>query len=496
MRTLTIPSLATIILLAGVGGAFARQGTAQAPVSSLRVVSSASGSTGEVREGRYVILDPRTTFRVPGDTKVVVSFQWIGTPGKHHFQGIWRGPGDVSSSSGFDYVAATREFGAYWQLVLSADVPRGAWKLDALVDGQPAGTHNFEIVAGDGSATAVTPSKPIPLTRQELYARALGATVTVDAIDETGHTIHSGAGGLIDAQTAVTSFNSINGAARLRVRPAQGAAVEVTDISACDARQNWTLLHVTGLTGTQPAPPTTVQPIVGAICSSVSATGEGAYVVTPGEVVGVHDYPGFGTRLNISFNAGDAAPGALVLDEFGATVGMATAGLYPGVARIFTVGETMTQSNQMLVLPIANVQSQAASAPIALAELKAKGFFMAQVTLDRQVMSAGFATGVLRDGARTQPIDQRDHFARQEKKVAVFVNWDPKESLKGMLTLHIYDSDNRQLGETKPMKVNLRVGQISMSSWDFSVPSVNGMYRVDVLVDASVAWRGYFRVMD
>jgi hypothetical protein len=83
-------------------------GAAPAP----RVLSSASGTQGEARNGRFVILDPRTTFHVPADTKIIVSFQWVGTPGKHHLTGTWKGPGGVTSTSSFDYVAADRDLAA------------------------------------------------------------------------------------------------------------------------------------------------------------------------------------------------------------------------------------------------------------------------------------------------------------------------------------------------------------------------------------------------
>lgn len=76
--------------------------------------------------------------------------------------------------------------------------------------------------------------------------------------------------------------------------------------------------------------------------------------------------------------------------------------------------------------------------------------------MGRHVLSGGFASKVLRDGGRTQPVDQKTEFSTQEPLMTVFVTWDPKERLKTLITLRIFDQDNRILAETKPVKTTLR----------------------------------------
>ena len=115
-----------LIVLAGFALCPERSAQAsQAAAPTVRVLSTASGTQGSTHNGRYVILDPRTTFRIPADTKVVVSFQRLGVPGKHQLAGAWKGPGGLSVNSAFDYVAQNREFSAYWTLPLTADVRWG-----------------------------------------------------------------------------------------------------------------------------------------------------------------------------------------------------------------------------------------------------------------------------------------------------------------------------------------------------------------------------------
>jgi hypothetical protein len=82
-----------LLVAAGLGGpALAQVAPEAVPALPPRVLSHESGTRGEERGGRYVILDPRTTFRVPPDTTILVAFQWLGTPGKHRLTGCGKLP--------------------------------------------------------------------------------------------------------------------------------------------------------------------------------------------------------------------------------------------------------------------------------------------------------------------------------------------------------------------------------------------------------------------
>jgi hypothetical protein len=431
------------------------------------VLSSASGTAGEARNGRFVILDPRTTFHVPADTKIIVSFQWVGTPGKHHLTGIWKGPGGVTSTSSFDYVAPDREFGGYWSIPVTAEAPEGAWTFEADVEGTPAGTRSFEIVHGDAEApvTAAAPRPLVPLTRQEMFALALAATVTVEGLDAAGKSI------------------------------TKGPSAETASVLAWDRRRDFAILRVPGVAGVTPPGQAPALPAVGAPCVTVNAGSDGAYSVTAGDVVGVNDYPDVGTRLSVSLYNSAASPGAPVLDEFGRLVGVVSAGLYPGAGYSITRMAELGQVPPTMVVPLSALSAPAGAPGVTLTELAGKGVFTPAITRSRDVMSAGLAAGILKDGARTQPIDQKSEFSLNEKEMTTFVNSDPKGTIKSLAVVRIYNFDNQLLGETKPLKINLRTGSLSMSIWKFGVPPKEGVYRVDVLLDTDVVWRGYFRVV-
>jgi len=148
-----------------------------------------------------------------------------------------------------------------------------------------------------------------------------------------------------------------------------------------------------------------------------------------------------------------------------------------------------------MVVPLSALSAPVGGHGVTLTELAGKGVFTPAITRSRDVMSAGLAAGILKDGARTQPIDQKSEFSVNEKAMTAFVNWDPKGTIKSLAIVRIYNFDNQLLGETKPLKINLRTGSLSMSIWKFGVPPKEGVYRADVFLDADVAWRGYFRVV-
>ena len=44
------------------------------------------------------------------------------------------------------------------------------------------------------------------------------------------------------------------------------------------------------------------------------------------------------------------------------------------------------------------------------------------------------------------------------------------------------------------MKLNLRKGQMSLTSWQLAIGSLAGVYRGDVTVDSKPIWRGLVKI--
>ena len=111
---------------------------------SFRVVRSVSGTKILDQGGRFTVEDPRTVFYAPADKQVIVYFTWEGPTGPHRFEGLWKNPsGKVAMTSDFDYAPDQTRFGGYFKMLLGDTPATGVWTLEARIDGETAGTHNF-----------------------------------------------------------------------------------------------------------------------------------------------------------------------------------------------------------------------------------------------------------------------------------------------------------------------------------------------------------------
>ena len=152
-----VSSVLVLVLAVAIGPGPAAGGTQGASVAPgqapmYRVVRSTSGSKGRVSGQTFIVDDPRTVFRVPDDRQVIVHFEWDGPAGAHRLEGLWRNPdGRVSTISEFAHTSRGGRFGAYWELALPSTAATGTWTLEARIDGQPAGTHTFDIAVGSGA---------------------------------------------------------------------------------------------------------------------------------------------------------------------------------------------------------------------------------------------------------------------------------------------------------------------------------------------------------
>ncbi len=492
-RSLAGLSLLGILVSYLVGAGAPLQAAEQRQAAVPTLVTVMSGPSGEVRDGRYYIHAPRTRFRVPEDTKVVVHFEWVGAPGTYKLSGTWRGPNNTSTTSEFEYTARDKRFAAYWELPLSPQMPLGDWTLEARIDGVLAGSHQFQVLGMDADPAPPVAPRRLPLERRDAYSRALALTARVEAVAADGSRLDEGAGTLLDGDLVVTSFSRVNNAARVRITAGKGPATEIGEAVAFNRRQDWILFRVPGIAAAASPVRAIGPPQPGDACYSANVSSDGAVTAAAGEVAGATRHAVAGERVLLSFVAGFGSPGAPVVDEFGDIAGMVAAGMLPGVPdhllTAFRPGAVHTP-----VVPIGLVPGpDSPLSPTPLSALAERGLFTPPVTATRHVMSGGFATGMLGSGASIRPIDQRTHFSAQDPTITVFVNWLAAESFKSTTVLRLYDIDNRPRGEAKVVKLTPKKGDVVVSSWQMQRPPA-GVYRADVLLGTDIAWRGYFVV--
>ncbi|MBL8141950.1 MAG: hypothetical protein JNM38_12605 [Acidobacteria bacterium] len=489
--------LAAGCLVFGVARAAAQQpAPAQSGPAAPPIVSVMSGPSGETRDGRFYILAPRTRFRVPDDAAIVVYFEWAAKPGDYTLTGTWRGPGGVSSSNEFRHSIRDRRLAAYWQLPLSATMPTGDWSIEARIDGVVAGTHEFQIVGPEAAPIAAAPARRLPLERREAFARTLSLTAKVEAFGDDGSRLDAGPGTLLEGRTVAASFAVINNATRLRVTLPGAAPVELSDVAAFNHRQGWVLLELPGGDAPREGVVARESAQAGDACYSVSASKEGTLAVQAGEVVGTGTHPLGGGRLYATCAPGTTSAGAPVVNEFGDVIGMIASGSMPGIREYAALEVSDLSTLRVPVIPAGILHTPAARGPVTpLATIAQRGLFVPPVTMERQVVSAGFATRIVRDGPATRPLDQRYEFSRRDPAVATFVNWLAVDRFKGTASLRVYDIDNQVTAQSTPVKLTLRKGDLKMTSWELPTPGP-GIYRVDILLGADVAWRGHLRVVE
>lgn len=485
-----VVTFASALALAGPAGAQPSAAPSGPPAAAVRLVRSTSGTHGAQQGGRYLIEDPRTVFAPERDRQVIVYFEWEGRAGPHHCQARWKDPsGKVVLDSPIDYTAPSGRFGVFWTMTLPEKATRGLWAVEAIVDGQPGGTHVFEI--GTGAAAAAATPRPL-LPPAELYKRAVAALGTVEAVGATSQIVGQGPALAIDANHVAVGFSTIEGASTIRVR-ASGHVQETQEVVGFDRRQGWAIL---------PAPAHGLVPLtvdatplaIGDRFYAVTTGDDGGQVITEAAIVGQEQGPAARFRLN-----GHFAAGSPLLNDRGDLVGMVVstspaAELGPS-ALVVLSAEVRVPVGGLLV-PVARLEPSPTST--SLAELARRGEFLPPLSAaSRNVISGVFAGRVERGGPVPMPMDQKFVFSRREGHVSVFVQWDPKEKKDALTWFEVADADHRKLGRGEPTKVKLRPGQLFFSTWTFDITKLPpGTYRVDLMLDDAAAWRGYVKVVD
>jgi hypothetical protein len=458
---------------------------AQAPLNVLKITA---GPTGAESNGTFVLTEERTVFSRVNDREVIVFFQWDGVPGAHKLVAQWRSPdGGLTSSSAIDYVAKDRRFGAYWRLSVSTTMPPGTWSIEATVDGQPGGRLTFDI--RDEKVAPVVVKRP--LTQAELYERLNRAFVVIERSSAAGRRLEP-AGGFVTGSTRIyTSLSAIDAADRVAAIGADGARRDVASIASWHRRQDWAIL--------EGSVPQDALPVAAGDSAKVGDRiysiegGTTGRALTEGGLTGQSDLPGVGRRLLATFSNGTGTPGAPVLNEFGELVGMVGGAHFPGATRLLDLLRARGAMKGIPIVPMTELRVRPDAAPEAITAMQLRGDLIAALTGEEHVVSGGFAKQINR-GPAVAPADQREEFSSQDKTFVTWINWSPQERVRGQGSLRMFDADNRVVMASKPAKIDLRKGQLSLSSWQIPVPSTPGLYRVDAAVDGKPICRGFVRI--
>jgi hypothetical protein len=466
--------------------------------SGVRLIRSTSGTKGSVQGTRYVVADPRTTFQAGVDRQVIVYFEWEGALGPHECKATWKDPsGAAVLISPYPYQAKNTRFGVYWTLALPESPRLGLWAVEAEVDGQPAGIHTFQIqesAAAPGQATARRVLSPA-----ELYGLAQAATVAVESFDGKGGRLATGSGFLLGERLVLTAFQVIEGAARLRLLPSIGEAIETTELAGWNRRQDWALLR----TGPFGPPQLQIDRArswrVGDRCSFIDTSSDGARVMVDCAIVGAQEFPQAGPRLSIQNAVSARSIGGPLLNEYGEAIAVLGGALTPGVGRVRTTHGVSLQEfvSTTMAFPLSSLPSISGDSRTALQELASRGVFAPPLVAPLNVFTGTIARGVEKRNGVPMPVGEKTEFRRNEGEAVVFLTFDSREKRQATGVFAIYDIDNRMILRGPPQKLSLRPGVYSVVTWNFPLDRLQaGTHRIDLNIGADPAWRTYFTVVE
>jgi hypothetical protein len=425
---------------------------------------------------------------------VIVVFEWQGPAGQHKCSGAWKDPsGRVVFTSEATVNARSSRFGVYWGLSLPDAVATGTWVVEALVDGEPAGAHAFQIVAVPGES-AGAPMRRV-LATAELYQRGLAETLTLEAVDASGTLLGTSSGFFVAPDLVATSFAGINATRVIRLIMSDQKRLETNEVVAWNQRDDWAVLRFPGAAG-RPAPWAPAGLAVGDRCYFLEAQREGARVIVETVVVGQSP----AGDLTLAQAAGEASNGGPVLNEYGEAAailagdGVLGAGLLDAreindsARRIQVRGG---RARPLPAVPEANTPSKR------LQELEQAGLFVRPVARTPHFVSGVLGTGVATRGPVPVATDQRSRFSRADKKCVVFVTWSPGRKEDTTSHFELFDEEGRLRGSSKPRKLRLRQGESFVQGWEIDLAALKaGVYRVDVVAGTAPLWRSFFRVID
>jgi len=457
-----------------------------------QLVRSVSGSKGAQEGGRFLIQDPRVVFQAGVDRQIMVLFEWQGTAGRHHCEGRWKDPaGNVAFTSASDVDATGPRFGVYWGLSIPDTVATGTWVLEAVIDGEPAGVHAFQILA-----EAAPDAAPLrrALSVGEIYQRGLASTLTLEVVDATGVRLANTSGFFLTPELVSTSFAGIGGARTVRLVTPEGRRLETSAVAGWDVRDDWALLRFPGA-GAQPVTLAPEPPRVGDRAYLLDSQGGTGRVIVESAFIGSSGRGNF--RLNEM--TGPASLGSPIFNEYGEVVAaLAGSGVLGAdlsdVYSLADAGYPVDARGSRARVP---VSTQEAAAARSLADLDEAGLFVRPLARSRHLVQGALDTEVRKDGNMPLIHERKARFSRAEKQCAVSVQWvpDDKEDTTGHFEL--FDSNGRRLGATDPEKLKLRRGRPFVQYWQIPLAQLPpGLYRVDYSVGGEPVWRDFFYLVE
>jgi hypothetical protein len=468
-------------------------------------VKSQSGPAGKIADNRFIFDQVRTRFVYPQDRTLTVYFEWEGPAGDHTLSAYWKDPdGRVASiSPEVRMETKTQDLHAYWIYDITPEMKSGIWTSEVRIDGEPSGSHSFELVIPERPKAPEPAAEPKLPTLDEIYRSAGKSMVWIYKTDVEGRRVDTSIGFVTGQNQVTTAFQSVDGAVSLELEFADGRKEVTVDLWNCNRLQDWAVVKAdTGKTPPLKRMASGTVP-VGERYLVFNVEGEGSRVIGGVDISGSGSVPNFGDRIQISPSPSLEAAGGPLLTPDGLVAGVVGGSTSPG----WRFGKTATALSPGLwsrlhsdhsVTPIGAVPAiDTGKEPLSLRALLERGVLTAPVVPSPSLVFGGTAKNVSKK-ADDMTTNDTSEFSHRDAAVIVYTMWQKKEKTgKGFVSAKIYDINNRVLIRVGPKKVSLSDGAPSRLSFDIDPQSLPaGVYRADVFWNDQPAWRTYFRVND
>jgi hypothetical protein len=460
---------------------------------SPRLVRSISGPSGKVVGSQFIFDEVRSRFVHPQDRSLTVYFEWETEPGDHVLTAIWKQPdGRVATvSPDVKIQTTTPTLNSYWIFTIEPTNPAGAWTVEIRMDGQPAGSHTFELAGVDPSGGR--------MTLDQVFKSYSGAIVRIHKLDDTGRRLDIGSGFVAGPNLVVTAFQIIDSATSLEVEFPDGRRVSTTDVAGLSRLGDWAVVRVdTGSVAPIPTGGGQILP-VGARVALFDEAGD-TRIVQPFDVSAVTTLTGYGGRIRLSPSVSAVGIGGPVIDERGMVVGVVGGSLMPGVraglravAQYPELQRTRTANSATPIVDVALGGTNTKS----LATLQSEGLLTPALSPMPEMLLGGTAPEIPKDASDRRIRDVSEFSSREHTELIVYAFWIKRAKLsKGELSASVFDATNQRRGTIAPRKVTLKGTEQRFS---FALPLRDfspGYYRIDLYWDNTPVWRTHVRVVD
>lgn len=459
-----------------------------------RLVRSLSGPSGTLKESRFVMDETRNRFVFPQDRTLTVYFEWEHQPGDHVLTATWRQPdGRVASvSPDVKISTSSRDLACYWIFTIDQRSPVGAWTVEIRIDGQPAGSHAFELAGVDG--------REVKFTLDQVATTYGPSVVRIRKLDATGRRLDTSSGFVVAQDTLATSLQSIDSASALEIEFADGSRTLAQGVLAASRPNDWALIAAP--TGTKPAIPIGTQPVpVGSRLAAFSFSGD-TRVILPVSVGGVGGSAPYAPRIRFSPEVSGEAIGGPLIDESGNAVGILGGSLTPGARP----GHFLMSSNPWLwswqpsgnsATTISELPKQMPAIARSFADARGTGWLTPPVEPLLELVGAGTTTSVPKDPANKLIHDRSEFSARDHKEILVYSFWKKQAKLsRGEVSATLSNVANEVRAQATPKRVSLGDRELrSVLAWP-TAGLAPGYYRIDLQWNGTVVWRTYVRVVE